>query len=78
MTSDALTITSENVYMALCFFVYEDVFHLLLQLICFGLTSFHLGLIHHVVCGQTEDCWVVMSKEYNKKTHLNLADCATL
>lgn len=29
-------------------------FHLLLQLISFGLASFHLGLIHHVVCGQAE------------------------
>lgn len=32
-------------------FVNEDVFHLLSQLVCFGLTSFNLGLIHHVVCG---------------------------
>lgn len=29
-----------------------QVFYLFLQLICFGLTSFNLGLIHHVVCGQ--------------------------
>lgn len=27
------------------------IFYLLLQLICFGLTCFNLGLIHHVVCG---------------------------
>lgn len=28
--------------------------HLLLQLVCFGFTTFHLGLIHHVVYRQTE------------------------
>lgn len=35
-------------------FVNEHVCHLLLQLVGFGLTSFHLGLIHHVIYRQTQ------------------------
>lgn len=30
------------------------VYHLLLQFICLGIAGFHLGLVHHVVCGQTK------------------------
>lgn len=52
------------------YFQYEFIiciFHLLLQLSGFGLAGFHLGLVHHVVCGRAERTEEDRKREKRKK-----------